>query len=92
MVWFYFGSGHGKGVHDGVRTILKQEIQKEQMNMNSEWLQCVADVVAFSQRKKVKQHATYTSVRRDVIPYFLLIKLKDVDWLASWDYKQILGC
>jgi plasmid stability protein len=38
MVWFYFGSGHGKGVHDGVRTILKQEIQKEQMNMNSEWL------------------------------------------------------
>jgi hypothetical protein len=36
MVWSYFGNGCGKGIHDGVRVILKYEIQKEQMNMNSE--------------------------------------------------------
>jgi hypothetical protein len=28
-------SGHGKGVHSGVRAILKQKIQKEKMNMDS---------------------------------------------------------
>jgi hypothetical protein len=36
MVWSYFGSGHGKGVHDKVGVILKQEIPKEQLTMNSQ--------------------------------------------------------
>jgi hypothetical protein len=35
MIWSYFNSGHGKGVHIGVRAILKQKIQKEKMNMDS---------------------------------------------------------
>jgi hypothetical protein len=35
MIWFYFDSGHGKGVHGGVTAILKQKIQKEKMNMDS---------------------------------------------------------
>jgi hypothetical protein len=26
--WSYFGSGHNKGVHDGARAVLKQEIKK----------------------------------------------------------------
>jgi hypothetical protein len=26
IVWFYFDSGHGKGVHNGVGVVLKQEI------------------------------------------------------------------
>jgi hypothetical protein len=38
MVWFYFGNGHGKGVHDGVGAMLKQEIHKEQLIMDSERL------------------------------------------------------
>jgi predicted membrane protein len=29
MVWSYFGLGHGKGFHDGVGVVLKQEICKE---------------------------------------------------------------
>ncbi len=36
MVWSYFGSGHGKGVHDMAGVVLKQEIQKEQLTMNSQ--------------------------------------------------------
>jgi hypothetical protein len=35
MVWSYFGSGHGKGVHDGARVVFKQNIIKKQMNMDS---------------------------------------------------------
>jgi hypothetical protein len=45
MVWSYFGNGHGKGVHDKVW--LKQEIDKEQLTMDSERLQCVANMVTF---------------------------------------------
>jgi hypothetical protein len=29
MVWSYFNSRHSKGVHDGARPMLKQEIWKE---------------------------------------------------------------
>ncbi len=36
MVWSYFGSGHGKGVHDRAGVVLKQEIQKEKLTMNSQ--------------------------------------------------------
>ncbi len=34
MLWSYFGLGHGKGVHDGVGVNLKQEIKKEQLQMD----------------------------------------------------------
>jgi hypothetical protein len=47
MVWSYFGNDHGKGVHDGARTILKQEIMKEQLTMDSQCLQNVTYVIAF---------------------------------------------
>jgi hypothetical protein len=51
MVWSYFGSGHGKGVHDEVGAILKQEIQKEQLIMNSQRFHCVVDAIDFCKRK-----------------------------------------
>jgi hypothetical protein len=28
-----FGSGHGKGVHDGIRAILKHEIKKKKLRL-----------------------------------------------------------
>jgi len=31
MVWSNLGSKHGKGIHVGVATILKQKIRKEQL-------------------------------------------------------------
>jgi hypothetical protein len=47
MVWSYFGSGHGKGVHHGVGVVLKQELKQNQMRMDGERLQSVVNVVAF---------------------------------------------
>jgi hypothetical protein len=35
MVWCYFGLGNGKGFHDGVGVVFKQEIRKYNMNMDS---------------------------------------------------------
>jgi hypothetical protein len=34
MFWSYFGFERGKGVHDGAKTILKQGIKKEHLNMD----------------------------------------------------------
>jgi hypothetical protein len=52
MVWSYFGSSRGKGVHDVVGAILKQKIRKEQLNMECRTqFQCVTDVVVFYNRK-----------------------------------------
>jgi hypothetical protein len=44
MLWSYFGSGHGKGVHDGAGAVLKQPIRKEQMKMETPKLQIAADM------------------------------------------------
>ncbi len=53
MVWSYFGSGHGKGVHHGVGVVLKQELKQNQMRMDGERLQSVVNVVAFCEWKKM---------------------------------------
>jgi len=34
MEWHHWGTGHGKGLHDGVGACLKQVIQKEQLKSN----------------------------------------------------------
>jgi hypothetical protein len=34
MEWHYWGTRHGKGLHDGVGTYLKEVIQKEQLKEN----------------------------------------------------------
>jgi len=35
MVCSYFGSGHGKGLHDGAGAMLKCAIRKEEVNFES---------------------------------------------------------
>jgi hypothetical protein len=47
--------------------------------MDSQWLQNVANVVVFCQQKQYHWNVAYPNVRRDVIHYFLLVKLEDVD-------------
>lgn len=93
MAWSYFGSGHGKGVHDGAGAVLKQEIREEQSNIDSPYrLQNAADVVAFCLQKQGEEHAAYSNVRRDVTRFFHLVKVEDVDCESTWDCKQIPGC
>ncbi len=78
-VWSYFGSGHGKGIHDGVNVALKQDIRNEEMGMDGERLHNVTDVMAFCEQKQNEQHVAYPNIRRDVIRYFHLMKIEDVD-------------
>jgi hypothetical protein len=80
MVWCYFGNDCGKGVHDGVGVILKQEIRKEQLTMDSQCLQNAANVVAFFVSKnKLRIHEAYANVKWDISRYFHLVKPENVD-------------
>jgi hypothetical protein len=43
--WNFFSSGHGKGMHDGARAVIKRFIQKEQLDANGAKLQNAKEVV-----------------------------------------------
>jgi hypothetical protein len=45
--WNFFGSGHGKGLHDGVGAVIKRHIRKEQLDVNGGKLQNAKEVVQF---------------------------------------------
>ncbi len=45
--WNFFGSGHGKGSHDGASAIIKRLIRKEQLDANGGRLQNAKEVVQF---------------------------------------------
>ena len=60
MIWSYYGSGHGKGLHDGAGAMLKQAIRRDEMNFDSRTkLQSAADVVGFCNRKELEEHRAY---------------------------------
>jgi hypothetical protein len=45
--WNFFGSGHGKGPHDGASVVIKRLIRKEQLDANGGKLQNAKEVVQF---------------------------------------------
>jgi hypothetical protein len=46
-MWSFFGSGHGKGLHDGAGATVKRFLQREQLIVHGEKLQNVKEVVIF---------------------------------------------
>ena len=92
MVWSYFGSGHGKGLHDGAGAILKCAIRAEEMNFDSRTkLQTAADVVSFCNRKEQEEHRAYGNARRRLIRYFHLVAVGAVDRTRDLDCRAIPG-
>ncbi len=73
MMWSYFGNGYEKRVRDRDGVVVKQEIWKEHMRMDSEQLQNAADVVAFYEREQNEQHAAYPNAWRDGVCYLDLV-------------------
>ena len=45
MQWNYFGSGHGKGEHDGGGAVIKRALTSEQLDNKGAKLQNAHDVV-----------------------------------------------
>ena len=78
MDWNYWGTGHGKGPHDGAGACVKQALRREQVKEDSVKLQNAADVVNFLRVDMNLPHAAYPSARQHVVRHFYLIGLNDV--------------
>jgi hypothetical protein len=55
MIWSLFGSGHGKGAHDGVGVVVKRFFWREQLNVQGVKLQNVKEVITFLRDKLSSQ-------------------------------------
>ncbi len=61
------------------------------MNMDGKRLQNVNDVVSFCDSEQMEEHVAYLNAKKHVSRFFHLVKPKDVDKNAIWDYKNIVG-
>jgi hypothetical protein len=73
MDWHYFGTGHGKGPHDGAGACLKQTLRKEQLRPSSTQLRGAGDVVRFLEEAMDLPNATYLEARKPVDRHFKLM-------------------
>jgi hypothetical protein len=70
-MWNFFGSGHGKGLHDGVGVAIKRLIQKEQLEVNGAKLQNVKEVVQFLHEHLSRRLKTsYSNAKRPLRKVF----------------------
>jgi hypothetical protein len=53
-------------------------------------LPCATDVVAFLVEKQLEEHAMYPNAKQNVIRFFHLVMLDNVDHRFAWDCKSIL--
>lgn len=91
MDWHYWGSGHGKGPHDGAGACLKCGLRKEQLRINSTRLHNAEDVVHFLRSSMNQPHAAYPEARRDVKRNFILIGKTEVCRKVSMGCKTVSG-
>jgi hypothetical protein len=77
--WNFFGSGHGKGLHDGDGDVIKRFTGKEQLDANGAKLQNAKEVVQFLHEHLPKRLETsYSSARRPLRKVFWLVKEEKV--------------
>ncbi len=94
MIWSFFGSSHGKGPHDGARTIIKRFSRGEQLNVHGEKLQNAEEVVTFLRKHLFDRPKTsYVSVRKPIKGLFWHIKLDHViQKNSSCNCDLVKGC
>jgi hypothetical protein len=63
-MWSFFGSGHGKGPHDGAGAVLKRYIRTTQLDVNGPRLQSAANIISFLREKLSQRPATTYANRR----------------------------
>jgi hypothetical protein len=82
-LWSFFGSGHGKGPHDGGGAMIKWFLCRKQLNPQGRKLQNVMEVVAFicEQLFSRLELSNFGSMKPLHIT-FLHVKAKDVDKIS----------
>ncbi|KAG0631145.1 hypothetical protein M758_1G230800 [Ceratodon purpureus] len=76
--WNYWGTGHGKGPHDGAGACVKRALRKEQLKEDSVKLHNATDVVSFLRVEMNLPHAAYPNAKQHVVRHFHLIGLSEV--------------
>lgn len=80
MMWSFFGSGHGKGPHDGARAIIKCFIRREQLSAHGRKLQNASEVVNFPRTNLSKcSKSSYVRKKKPFCRVFWHVKSDDVD-------------
>jgi hypothetical protein len=77
-MWSFFGTGHGKGPHDGAGVVLKRYIQTAQLDINGPKLQCAGDVVGYLRKELSDRPKTIYGDRRHVNRTFWHVLKGDV--------------
>jgi ABC-type transporter MlaC component len=85
MTWNYVTIGHGKGEVDGVRALLKQELNKKKMKPYGMKKQNVHEVVTYLKAKSNKYHASHLVARKMVHKCFWQVKVDDIDRATTFD-------
>jgi hypothetical protein len=67
MFWNFFATGHGKGEIDGVGTLFKCEVRKEQLKPRGQRIQNAIEVVAFLEAESNKYHVTHPRTRCHIL-------------------------
>lgn len=95
MTWSFFGSGHGKGEHDGASAVVKRALTHEQLKSDGVILRNATDVVDFL--TKTMPHGACSSYAKskqaalDIRRTYWLIKIGDVDRSKAWGCETIQG-
>jgi len=90
MQWNYWGTGHGKGPHDGARACFKQAIKKEQLKAHGENLKNIHDVVFYLQRSMNQPHTSYEGAKKYARKVSWEVKERDLNRTQGFDCKSIV--
>ena len=82
MQWNYFGSGHGKGEHDGAGAVIKHALTSEQLDNNGAKLQNAHDVVEWLTWKM-------SNDGKNIL--FVEVRADEVDRTKSYGCKTVKG-
>ena len=95
MTWNFFGSGHGKGEHDGAGAVIKRALTHEQLKSDGVVLRQAADAVAFLTRTMsndvCSSYAQPTKAGPPINRKFWLVKEGDVDRSNLWGCETVQG-
>lgn len=91
LEWNFWGSGHGKGPHDGAGACLKQALRKEQLKRTSQKLHNAADVVGYLPHAMSLPNRAYPLAKRVVNRKYHLIGEKDVSRKHPLACKTVSG-
>lgn len=82
MLWNYFGTGHGKGEHDGAGAVVKRALTDEQLDANGAKLQNAQDVVEW---------LTWKMADDGKQRLFVEVKINDVDRRNAYTCQTVKG-